>query len=54
MAKTTKTPARKPAAAKVKAATDNRRITIPPAVDDELGALWDAFWEAHPTKRVNT
>ncbi len=42
MAKTTKTPARKPAA-KVKAATDNRRITIPPAVDDELGALWDAF-----------
>ena len=43
MAKTTKTPARKPAAAKAKAATDNRRITIPPAVDDELGALWDAF-----------
>jgi RNA polymerase sigma factor for flagellar operon FliA len=43
VAKTTKTPARKPAAAKVKAATDNRRITIPPAVDDELGALWDAF-----------
>ena len=42
MAKTTKTPARKPSA-KVKAATDNRRITIPPAVDDELGALWDAF-----------
>jgi RNA polymerase sigma factor for flagellar operon FliA len=42
VAKTTKTPARKPAA-KVKAATDNRRITIPPAVDDELGALWDAF-----------
>ncbi len=43
MAKTTKTPARKPTAAKAKAATDNRRITIPPAVDDELGALWDAF-----------
>ncbi len=43
MAKTTKTPARKPAAAKAKASTDNRRITIPPAVDDELGALWDAF-----------
>ena len=37
MAKTTKTPARKPAAAKAKAATDNRRITIPPAVDDDLG-----------------
>ena len=43
MAKTTKTPARKPAAAKAKPSTDNRRITIPPAVDDELGALWDAF-----------
>ena len=44
MAKTTKTPARKPPAAKAKASTnDNRRITIPPAVDDELGALWDAF-----------
>jgi RNA polymerase sigma factor FliA len=43
VAKTTKTPARKPAAAKAKASTDNRRITIPPAVDDELGALWDAF-----------
>ncbi|MGZ8641547.1 MAG: RNA polymerase sigma factor WhiG, partial [Actinomycetota bacterium] len=43
MAKTTKTPARKPAAAKSKATPDNRRITIPPAVDDELGALWDAF-----------
>ncbi len=42
MAKTTKTPARKPAA-KAKASTDSRRITIPPAVDDELGALWDAF-----------
>lgn len=42
MAKTTKTPARKPAA-KAKASNDNRRITIPPAVDDELGALWDAF-----------
>ncbi len=43
MAKTTKTPARKPAAAKAKSSTDNRRITIPPAVDEELGALWDAF-----------
>ena len=42
MAKTTKTTARKPAA-KAKASNDNRRITIPPAVDDELGALWDAF-----------
>jgi RNA polymerase sigma factor FliA len=42
VAKTTKTPARKPAA-KAKASTDIRRITIPPAVDDELGALWDAF-----------
>ncbi len=41
MAKTTKTPARKPAAAKTKAAT--APITIPPAVDDELGQLWDAF-----------
>ena len=40
MAKTTKTPARKPAA-KTKAAT--APITIPPAVDDELGQLWDAF-----------
>lgn len=38
MAKTTKTPARKPAA-RTKAAS----ITIPPAVDDELGQLWDAF-----------
>ena len=43
MAKTTKTPARKPAATKAKASTDTTRITIPPAVDDELGALWDAF-----------
>ena len=43
MAKTTKTTARKPPAAKAKASNDNRRITIPPAVDDELGALWDAF-----------
>jgi RNA polymerase sigma factor FliA len=43
VAKTTKTTARKPAATKAKASTDNRRITIPPAVDDELGALWDAF-----------
>jgi RNA polymerase sigma factor for flagellar operon FliA len=42
VAKTTKTPARKPAA-KAKPSNDNRRITIPPAVDDELGALWDAF-----------
>ena len=41
MAKTTKTPARKPASAKTKAATGP--ITIPPAVDDELGQLWDAF-----------
>ncbi len=43
MAKTTKTTARKPAATKAKASSDDRRITIPPAVDDELGALWDAF-----------
>ncbi len=43
MAKTTKTTARKPPASKAKASNDNRRITIPPAVDDELGALWDAF-----------
>jgi RNA polymerase sigma factor for flagellar operon FliA len=42
--KTTKTTARKPPASKAKAtSSDNRRITIPPAVDDELGALWDAF-----------
>ena len=40
MAKTTKTPARKPPA-KTKAAAPP--ITIPPAVDDELGQLWDAF-----------
>jgi RNA polymerase sigma factor FliA len=40
VAKTTKAPARKPAA-KTKAAT--APITIPPAVDDELGQLWDAF-----------
>ncbi|MGZ5300783.1 MAG: RNA polymerase sigma factor WhiG, partial [Actinomycetota bacterium] len=39
----TKVPARKPAATKAKASSDNTRITIPPAVDDELGALWDAF-----------
>jgi RNA polymerase sigma factor for flagellar operon FliA len=43
VAKTTKTTARKPAATKAKASSDDRRITIPPAVDDELGALWDAF-----------
>jgi RNA polymerase sigma factor for flagellar operon FliA len=43
VAKTTKTTARKPAAPKAKVSNDNRRITIPPAVDDELGALWDAF-----------
>jgi RNA polymerase sigma factor for flagellar operon FliA len=42
VAKTTKTTARKPPAAKAKS-TDTTRITIPPAVDDELGALWDAF-----------
>jgi RNA polymerase sigma factor for flagellar operon FliA len=42
VAKTTKTPVRKPPAAKAKASTE-KRITIPPAVDDELGALWDAF-----------
>ena len=42
MAKTTKTPVRKPPASKAKASTE-KRITIPPAVDDELGALWDAF-----------
>jgi RNA polymerase sigma factor for flagellar operon FliA len=40
VAKTTKTPARKPPA-KTKAPT--APITIPPAVDDELGQLWDAF-----------
>ena len=34
---------RPPPKAKAKAPNDNRRITIPPAVDDELGALWDAF-----------
>ena len=43
MAKTAKTTARKPPASKAKATNDNRRITIPPAVDDELGARWDAF-----------
>lgn len=43
MAKTTKTTARKPAATRSKASSDDRRITIPPAVDDELAALWDAF-----------
>ena len=43
MPKTTKTTARKPPASKAKASNDNRRITIPPAVDDELGALWDGF-----------
>jgi RNA polymerase sigma factor for flagellar operon FliA len=43
VAKTTKTPARKPPAPKAKASSDTSRITIPPAVDDELGALWDAF-----------
>jgi len=42
VAKTTKTPVRKPPAAKAKASTE-KRITIPPAVDDELGALWDGF-----------
>jgi RNA polymerase sigma factor FliA len=41
VAKTTKTPARKPAVARTKTAT--APITIPPAVDDELGQLWDAF-----------
>ena len=40
MAKTTKTPARKPA---TKTKTAAAPITIPPAVDDELGQLWDAF-----------
>ena len=45
MAKTTKTTARKPPASKAKAMRrpPTGRITIPPAVDDELGALWDAF-----------
>jgi RNA polymerase sigma factor for flagellar operon FliA len=43
VAKTTKTTARKPPATKAKPSNDDRRITIPPAVDDELGALWDAF-----------
>jgi RNA polymerase sigma factor for flagellar operon FliA len=43
VAKTTKTPARKAAAPKAKVSADATRITIPPAVDDELGALWDAF-----------
>jgi RNA polymerase sigma factor for flagellar operon FliA len=41
VAKTTKTPVRKPASAKTKTATVP--ITIPPAVDNELGQLWDAF-----------
>lgn len=42
MAKTTKTPARKPTTA-TRAKASSSAITIPPAVDDELGKLWDAF-----------
>ncbi len=42
MAKTTKTPVRKTATA-TKAKSSAPAVTIPPAVDDELGQLWDAF-----------
>jgi RNA polymerase sigma factor FliA len=41
MPRATKAPARKPAA-KAKA-VPARTVTIPPAVDDELGRLWDEF-----------
>ena len=42
MAKTTKTPARKSATA-TKAKPTTPAVTIPPAVDDELGQLWQGF-----------
>ncbi len=42
MAKTTKTPARKAATA-TKAKATAPAVTIPPAVDDELGQLWQGF-----------
>ncbi|MEP6973376.1 MAG: RNA polymerase sigma factor WhiG [Actinomycetota bacterium] len=42
MAKTTKTPVRKTSTA-TKAKSSGSAVTIPPAVDDELGQLWDAF-----------
>ncbi len=42
MAKTTKTPARKSATA-TKAKPTPPAVTIPPAVDDELGQLWQGF-----------
>ena len=42
MAKSTKTPARKTATAS-KAKSSAAAVTIPPAVDDELGQLWQGF-----------
>ena len=42
MAKSTKTPARKTATA-TKAKPSAAAVTIPPAVDDELGQLWQGF-----------
>jgi RNA polymerase sigma factor for flagellar operon FliA len=42
MPRATKAPARKPAP-KAKAAAAATTVTIPPAVDDELGRLWDEF-----------
>jgi RNA polymerase sigma factor for flagellar operon FliA len=42
MPRATKAPARKPAP-KAKAAGTTTTVTIPPAVDDELGRLWDEF-----------
>jgi RNA polymerase sigma factor FliA len=42
MPRATKAPARKPAP-KAKASAVSATVTIPPAVDDELGRLWDAF-----------
>jgi len=42
VAKTTKTPARKAATA-TKAKPTPPAVTIPPAVDDELGQLWQGF-----------
>jgi RNA polymerase sigma factor for flagellar operon FliA len=41
MPRATKAPARKPASKAKVAATST--VTIPPAVDDELGRLWDEF-----------
>ena len=45
MPKTTKTPARKTSssATATKAKTSTKTVTIPPAVDDELGQLWQGF-----------